>query len=330
MAIFRSSPGGKSLTLKLFRVVPHGTLDVVASGAIDGTGDVTFAVSSLDATGLETFTGTAGSETFAGPALASTGLETFTGTAAVAFGGPAFAATGAETFTGTGTETFAGPSLAASGSEAFTGTGAEAFGVPALSGAALETFTGTGAVTFAGPALDGGVPQAVTGAGAVAFAGPGLDGLGTGGTVEAPVVGGGRRYIYPPYRAAAPQAIEGIGEIRFKAPRLSGVGVLGFTGTGATAIAPAALAGDGGTTIDGAGTLAASVALDGSGVVLNRRLVSVKAQSPARSIHGVGNLTAKAAIPVAVGAVRHPAPDPIDRAWADLQTDEDALLLGVL
>jgi len=103
--------------------------------SVTGTGGVTFQVEALDATGLETFAGSA-AETFAHPLLAATGAERFTGTAAETFAHPALAATGSEQFIGTDSETFAHPALAGTGTNilAITGTGAVAFQVPAISG----------------------------------------------------------------------------------------------------------------------------------------------------------------------------------------------------
>lgn len=274
--------------------------------AIDGTGDVTFAVATLDALALETFTGT-GDETFAGPALAASGTESFTSSGAVAFGGPSLAGSGAETVQGTGAVVFA-----------FT-----------LDGTGAETFTSSGAVAFAGPALDGGVPPDITGTGAIAFQAPGLDGLATGGD-EAMFAGTGRRYVYPPYHPAQ-EFIGGIGSTRVHGPRLAGQGALGITSAGTTAISTVALDGAGVQTINGLGAVAASVALEGAGRVLTRRRLSVRASSPVRSIHGTGNLAPSSPCPLADDLVSHPAPDAIDRAWTDLQAEDDELLLlGVI
>jgi hypothetical protein len=137
-------------------------------------------------------------------------------------------------------------------------------------------------------------------------------------------------YRIPRYQPQ-PQAITGAGSLGIKAPRLQAIGELGISGAGTTEIGGPDLIGDGVYQVAGELAVTLRIFTDGFGVIMPRRVLSMKAGHPTRSLSGIGAATGTTPLLTAVGAVMQP--DLIDRAWDDLQrdADEDDLLelLGV-
>lgn len=127
----------------------------VGAQAITGTGDITSAVSAVDATGQETFAGTSDIAS-AVSALAASGTEVFSGSGAVASPVTALSGTAAELFAASSGDV-ASPvtALTAAGGEGFTATGDVASGASVIASTGLERFSGSADVTSPAPALDG-------------------------------------------------------------------------------------------------------------------------------------------------------------------------------
>lgn len=246
-------------------VLPVSSIDATGSTAVGttGTGDVTFAVAALDATGLEIFTGSA---SIAPPvsALAATALEVFSGAASVVPPASAIAATGLEVFTGSATIAPTVSALDAAALEIFTGAAAVTFPVSAIdavgaqgtifAGAASldapvstisatgsEVFTGTAAVATASDiAASGLVVIAITGTGDVALPVSAIDGIGNNGAVVVVGAGGGSIWLKShmprlrPEPAVLPKrTISGRGAISVEVAQIEGEGVVTFVGRGA-------------------------------------------------------------------------------------------------
>jgi hypothetical protein len=144
---------------------------------IAGDMTITIAALAVDASGLETFTGTL-TESITATASDLSGLETFSASLAESIAAPAIAASGLETFSASLTETIIAPAIAAAGLETFSGTIDESIAAPAMAFAALETFSGSIAQTFLGPSTDSAALETFSGSWSETISSPALEAAG--------------------------------------------------------------------------------------------------------------------------------------------------------
>jgi len=327
----KSSPGGKTLTLKLFQVTGAPTF---ADGVVDG---VAFpaGVAALASVGTAVATGGAIVSAVGVSSLASLGTAAATGGAFTTIVGVATsAAVGAATGAGAGTTAVVGVAAAAT------------MGTATATGTAVTAPAGVGVVASVGTSLaDGGPADGIAaplGVEMVASVGTAVA-FDADAVVISSGVGSWRRHRVADQRerrvfvTVFPSGVEVTA--RVGRTTASGDAVVAVDGVQADLALGEALA-SADVVVETVG--AASATAMGTAAVFDVHVLPVLPYTPVetRSIHGVGNRPLSSSIPVADGAGSHPAPDAIDRAWTDLQgmknipggmdEDDELVLLGVL
>lgn len=150
-----ADPGTGTISASSRTVANTVSVRPAAAAGVTGTGDVTFTVSAIAASGTETITGTA-AESITVAGLSATGTETISGTASETISAAAIDGTGTETLSGTGTITLPVAAIDASGTETITGTGSEDISVAGIdaAGTAGSATTGTGDAAITAPVID--------------------------------------------------------------------------------------------------------------------------------------------------------------------------------
>jgi hypothetical protein len=320
----RFSPGGESLTRKLFRVIPQG-LDVVMVDAVA----LAIGVSALASVGTATATGDALVAPSGVSAVASVGTAT---------AGVSVSATpaGVSTLASVGSATAAGDALASPSGVSTTASVGSASGA----GSAVAGPGGVAVVASVGTAIaDGGPADGLASPLGVAMvASVGTATASDGTVVESGGVGSWSRR----HHADEP------GELRvsvtvfpFGVETTATVGQARAAGDARAAASGVVARATVGHATPSADVLvapvgAASDVLVGKAAAFDVHVLPVLPYTsvvvePRSVASHVGTLALSSSIPLADGPASHPAPDAIDRAWTTLQTEEDELLLlGVI
>jgi len=325
----KSSPGGQTLFLKLFRVADSSILPDAAPAAVDGVASPA-GVAVLASVGTTVALGDVLISAVGVSSVASVGSAAATGGALTAISGVAtVASVGTAVADGGATDATAVPAglsvLASVGAAAENGT---AVADPA--GVELAASVGT-AVADGGPADGLAAPLGVEMVASV--------GTATAFDADQVVVssGGGGAWRGAHREPGEPRV--------FVTVFPAGVEATARVGR-ASATGDAVIAADGLRLVASVGEAAArvdvvvetvgakSVTQMGTAAVFDVHVLPVRPYTPVETrsiVERVGTLAPSSSRPLADGVVSHPAPDAIDRAWADLQTEDDELvLLGVI